>query len=109
MNTSPVDALRHNGVVYENPEGWGLRDARARQLTADTTLLEFGWRAEACAAGGDFLDGGDDFFVCVAEDHRTPRADIVDELATVRRPHPWAECTFKKNRVAANAAKGTHG
>jgi hypothetical protein len=32
-------------VVYDNPETWGLRDAPARQLDAQTTWLDFSWTA----------------------------------------------------------------
>ncbi len=32
-------------VVYNNPDGWGLADAPARETTDGTTVLEFDWKA----------------------------------------------------------------
>ena len=32
-------------VTYNNPDGWGLRDAPARRLPDGTTFLDFDWRA----------------------------------------------------------------
>ena len=32
-------------VAYDNPEGWGLRDAPTRPLSGGTTYLDFDWRA----------------------------------------------------------------
>ena len=47
--------------------------------------LELGRGAEAQAVGGDSLHRFDDLRMRVAQDHRTPGADVVDEAAAVRR------------------------
>ena len=52
--------------------------------------LQFRRGAEAQAVGGDSLHGFDDPRVRVAQDHRTPGADEVDEAAIIRRHHVGA-------------------
>lgn len=43
---APWGDIRWNSeVVYENPAGWGLRDAPARALDGGTTYLDFNWAA----------------------------------------------------------------
>jgi hypothetical protein len=32
-------------VAYQNPDGWGLHDAPARQLPEGSVFLEFDWKA----------------------------------------------------------------
>ena len=49
--------------------------------------LEFGRRAEGQAVGGDLLHGLDHLRVRVAQDHRTPGADVVDEAASIGGRH----------------------
>jgi len=45
----------------------------------------------------------------VAEDHRAPRADVVEIHVAVDVGEPLAECAFEKDRFAADAAKGAGG
>ena len=45
--------------------------------------FELGRCSEARASGCDFLHRSDDFFVCMAQDHRSPRADVIDVSVAV--------------------------
>ena len=64
------------------------------------------------SAVGDLLaghNGGDDFVVVVAEDHRAPGEDVVDELLARGVPHVGALGAVDEARGAAHGAEGSHG
>ena len=66
-------------------------DDAARQLR-----FEFGRRAEGQAVGGDRLHGFDHLRVRVAQDHRPPGSDVVDEAASVGRGQRMRPAAFLK-------------
>ena len=47
--------------------------------------------------------------ICVTEDHRPPRAHVVDVLVTVGIPNRGTVGPHRKKRIAADRAKGPHG
>jgi len=61
--------------------------------------------AEAQAPFRGLLDGIDNLRVGVAEDHRSPRSDIVDQLPAVLRAKPCAPGTFYEQWLAADAGE----
>ena len=72
---------------------------------------DFGFRGrtEGDAAFDGFLDGGDDLVVVVAEDHRTPGADVVDVGLAFGVPHVGALGAFNEARGAAHGTEGSDG
>ncbi len=79
-------------------------DHAARELR-----LEFSRRAEGKAVGGDLLDGLDHLRMRMAQDHRTPGADVIDEAASIGGRHHGAGGFLEENRLAADAAEGANG
>ena len=69
----------------------------------------FSRRAEARAFRRDLLDGCDNFFVSMAQDHRTPGTDVVNVGFAVNVGNRRAARGLYKARRAANAAKSAVG
>ena len=65
-------------------------------------------RAVAGATGGGIGDGGHDGRMGVAQDHRPPGADIVDQLVAVHVPDQCPEGAIDHPRRAADCAEGAH-
>ncbi len=95
----------------------GARTAHAHELDrrhqlddlAGDDRLDFGGCAERQAVDRRFLHGADHVRMRVTEDHRAPRADVVDELAAIGRPGPRALGAREEDGFAADAAEGAHG
>ncbi len=62
-------------------------------------------RSEAESMFGGLLHGVDDGRVRVAEDHRTPGPDIVDEAAAILGLDPGAGGALEEDRFAADAGE----
>ena len=65
--------------------------------------------AEGKSLGNGFVDGGDDFIIVVAENHRPPGENVVNELLAGRVPHVGTLGVINEARGAADGAEGTHG
>jgi hypothetical protein len=66
-------------------------------------------RAEAGAAVGGLLYGGEDFRVGMAQDHRAPREHIVDVSVAIDVVEAAAFGAFDEGWRAAHSAEGPHG
>ena len=73
-----------------------------------SSRLELGGRAEATSRPRRRVDRRDDLRVRVAEDHRPPGADVVDEAAAVGGHDVRAGGLLEEDRLAADAAKCAH-
>ena len=62
--------------------------------------------AEAGAVARGLDDGLDDFGGGVAEDERSPGADVVDVAVAVGVPNVCAQAADQKGRIAADRTKG---
>ena len=69
--------------------------------------LKAGRRAEGQTADHTVVHRLEDVGVAVAEDHRPPRADVVDIFQTVRIQNVAAEALYDKTRCAADRAERT--
>src|SRR5205085_12389843 len=70
--------------------------------------FEFGRCAKAGSLGCDFLNSSDDFFIRVAQNHRSPRTDIVDVSISIDVGDGRATRRADKSWRASNAAKSAH-
>ena len=65
--------------------------------------------AEAGAVFGGGLDGGNDFRMRVAENGRSPGADVVDVFVAIHVPDARALGFVDEERLAADGAEGADG
>ncbi len=70
--------------------------------------LDLRRRAERQAERGALLHGAHDRLVGVPEDHRAPRADVVDIAAAVVAEHVRAAGALDEHRLAADCAERAH-
>ena len=68
-----------------------------------------GWGAEAEAVLHRCLHGSNHLGMVVAEDHRAPRAHVVDVAIVIFIVQVGATGRVEKHRCAAHALEGTHG
>ncbi len=84
-------------------------DGTSSQIRRASVGLDLGRCAERQAVDGLFLHRADHGRMRVAEDHRSPGADVVDELPAVRGPDVRALRAREEDRLAADAAERAHG
>ena len=77
-------------------------------IFAIVTSSGFG-NAEARAVLGGGFDGGNDFWMRVAENRRPPSEDIINQFIPVHVPNLAAAGFVDKERMAADGAEGAHG
>ena len=95
---------------------FGARADHAHQLDRRHQLadparelgLDLRRRAERQAERGALLHGAHHRLVRVAEDHRAPRADVVDVAAAVVAEHVRAAGALDEHRLAADGAERAH-
>ena len=71
--------------------------------------LALGGRAKRETVERGFLYRFEHRRVAMAQDHRAPRADVIDVLLAVGVPKIGAMGTLHKARCTAHSAKGAHG
>src|SRR5210317_1880021 len=71
--------------------------------------FQYAGRTETQALARSLNDGLKHFRVTVPENHRTPRAHVIDEAAAVFTLDPGTPGAFEKYRFAADTGKGAYG
>ena len=67
------------------------------------------WDAEARSAFGGGFDCRNNFRMRVAENRRTPGADVINQFISVNVPDARTFCLVNKKRIAADGAERAHG
>ena len=96
-------AHRRLGAGIDQPHVLDRRDGRDDQF--GQFAFGLGRGAEACAAGDRRFEGRDDGRMGVAENHRSPGADVVDVAVAIDIEQIGPRPALEKQRLAADAAE----
>src|SRR3990172_642574 len=103
----PDRAHRGFGARVHEPDLLDTRHGLDDQL--GQFVLGGGRGAEAGAAADGRVEGRDDCRMAMAEDHRSPRADVIDVAVAVDVPQIGTRAALDNHRLAANGSERPRG